>query len=158
MNALILDDEPLTAKLLKKLVQTNCYAVKKIEIRTNPIQVLNELPLKFDLLFIDIKMPQMSAFEFLKTAELPKTVPIIFTTAHEEFALEAFNANAIDYLVKPVSPSKLISAVDKAKRYIGESRTVTPLKPVLEKLKIYHDQEYILLNQNEIIHLDGSGW
>ena len=73
-----------------------------------------------DVLFLDIQMPEMTGFELLERLE--RDVPVIFTTAYDRYALEAFAVNSIDYLLKPIDPDRLDRALDKLARLGGQPR------------------------------------
>ena len=111
MRALIIDDERLARKELAKLLEEH----PSIEIVGEAMnadeaeQMINEL--NPDLLFLDIQMPGRTGFQLLESLE---SVPlIVFTTAYDEFALKAFEVNALDYLLKPIQAERLSEAVNK---------------------------------------------
>lgn len=112
MNCLIVDDEKLALELLED-------NVKKIPFLTlaglcrNPMEALDIMKSKkIDLIFLDIKMPGVNGLEFIRSLTEPPL--IILVTAFEHHAIEAFNLNVIDYLVKPVSFSRFLMAANKA--------------------------------------------
>ena len=112
INCAIIDDEPLAAGLLKSYVEKTsflqligCYgsAIEAMkELRENPAQ----------LLFLDIQMPELSGIEFAKI--LPPETKIIFTTAFQQYAIEGYKVNALDYLMKPISYDDFLKSADKA--------------------------------------------
>jgi two-component SAPR family response regulator len=108
---LLLDDELPGLKYLKML----CEQIPELEVVkafNNPETFLNEFPsMKFDLCILDIEMPGMDG---LSIANLLGNKPVIFTTAYKEYAAEAFDLNAIDYIRKPVTRERLQTAVNKA--------------------------------------------
>lgn len=117
LNCAIIDDEPLAAELLASYAKKTSFinltgtydsAVSAIkELRANPA----------DIIFLDIQMPELSGIEFARI--LPKDTKIIFTTAFDQYAIEAYKVNAIDYLLKPVSYKEFLSAVNKAIDYFS---------------------------------------
>lgn len=111
MKAIIIDDERLARLELRKLLQ-EFPEVEVIDEAVNAEDALakieNQQP---DLIFLDIQMPGKTGFDML--AELDKAPHVIFTTAHHEFALKAFEVNALDYLMKPIDPKRLADAVQK---------------------------------------------
>ncbi|MFI5163503.1 MAG: LytR/AlgR family response regulator transcription factor, partial [Sphingobacteriales bacterium] len=110
-TCLIVDDEPPALKVLEsyiKQVQTLELA-GKCSNAFEAMQVLNQRSV--DILFLDIKMPQLSGMQFLRGLRNPPKV--IFTTAYKEYAVEAFDLEAADYLLKPVSLERFIKAVNK---------------------------------------------
>ena len=112
INCAIIDDEPLAAGLLKSYVEKTPFleligtygsAIEAMkELRENPAQ----------LLFLDIQMPELSGIEFAKI--LPPETKIIFTTAFQQYAIEGYKVNALDYLMKPISYDDFLKSADKA--------------------------------------------
>ncbi len=112
MKALLIDDERLARNELRRLLS----AFPEIQIAgeaSHSKQAREQMAaLKPDLLFVDVQMPGETGLEFLESLEPP--VPhVIFTTAYDEFAVKAFELNALDYLLKPVDPARLAAAVDR---------------------------------------------
>lgn len=113
MKAILIDDERLARTELKSLLQ-NHEQIKIVGEAKNGIEGIELIEsLKPDLIFLDIQMPELNGFEMLKKLEhIPK---VIFTTAYDEYAIEAFKVNALDYLMKPVDPKNLENALAKLK-------------------------------------------
>ncbi|MBS1760180.1 MAG: response regulator [Bacteroidetes bacterium] len=111
MKAIIIDDERLARTELKKLLQ-DFPEIEVIDEATNAddgiAKIASNQP---DLIFLDIQMPGKTGFDLL--SELDKAPQVIFTTAYDEFALKAFEVNALDYLVKPIEPKRLADAIQK---------------------------------------------
>lgn len=112
MNVIIVDDEPLALDVLETYID-KVPELKIIGKCTNALEA-NELIRKedIDLLFLDIQMPQITGIDFLKSLSNPPMV--IFTTAYSNYALEGFELNALDYLLKPISLDRFMKAVNKA--------------------------------------------
>ena len=111
MRAIIIDDERLARTELKKLLQ-DYPEIEVIDEAANADEGLNKIDtLHPDLVFLDIQMPGKTGFDML--AELDRAPHVIFTTAYDEYALKAFEVNALDYLLKPVEPKRLADAVQK---------------------------------------------
>lgn len=111
MRAIIIDDERLARAELKKLLQ-DYPEIEIVDEAANAEEGLNKIyNLHPDLVFLDIQMPGKTGFDML--AELDRAPHVIFTTAYDEYALKAFEVNALDYLVKPVEPKRLADAVQK---------------------------------------------
>jgi DNA-binding LytR/AlgR family response regulator len=115
-KCIIVDDEPVARKILEEFISEVDYLdlAGKAENPLKAETLLNEGDI--DLIFLDINMPKMSGLEFLKTSRsLP---PAIMTTAYSEYALDSFDLNVIDYLVKPFAFERFIKACNKAKDYL----------------------------------------
>ncbi|HLT73467.1 MAG TPA: LytTR family transcriptional regulator DNA-binding domain-containing protein [Ohtaekwangia sp.] len=111
MRALIVDDERLARKELIKLLEDHpmIEVVGEAVNADEAIQMVNDL--NPDLLFLDIQMPGKTGFQLLE--ELDSVPLVVFTTAYDEFALKAFEVNALDYLLKPIQPERLLETVAK---------------------------------------------
>ena len=111
MKAIIIDDERLARTELRKLLQ-EFPEVEIIDEAANAEEGIAKIEsLHPDLIFLDIQMPGKTGFDML--AQLERTPQVIFTTAYDEFALKAFEVNALDYLLKPIEPKRLADAVQK---------------------------------------------
>ena len=112
LNCIILDDEPLAADLLasyaKKTLFLNLIGVFNSAVEG--VKAIREN--RVDLIFLDIQMPELSGLEFAKI--LPKETKIIFTTAFSQYAIDGYKANAIDYLMKPISYDDFLDASNRA--------------------------------------------
>jgi two-component system, LytTR family, response regulator len=111
MRALIVDDERLARKELMKLLEDHpmIEVVGEAQNADEAVQMVNDL--NPDLLFLDIQMPGKTGFQLL---EMLDSVPlVVFTTAYDEFALKAFEVNALDYLLKPIHPERLSETISK---------------------------------------------
>ena len=117
MKTLLIDDERLARAELRRLLSSFSH-VEVVGEAANAVQAREKLAeLRPDLLFLDVQMPGETGIQLLESMEPP--VPhVIFTTAYDEFAVKAFELNALDYLLKPVDPARLAAAVGK----IPESR------------------------------------
>ena len=115
INCIIIDDEPLARKGLKEYVADVDF-LNLVGEFDNPLKAAEMIGRgEVQLLFLDIQMPKITGLDFFKTLQHPP--PVIFTTAYPQYALEGFEVNAIDYLVKPVSFDRFFKAVLKAKEY-----------------------------------------
>jgi len=115
INCIIIDDEPLARKGLMEYVSEIGFLELKGqgESAQAAITLLNRE--NVDLIFLDIQMPKLTGIEFLKT--LPNPPMIIFTTAYSEYALQSYELNVIDYLVKPIPFERFLKACNKAKDF-----------------------------------------
>jgi len=111
MKAIIIDDERLARAELRKLLQ-DFPEVDVIDEAANAEEGISKIESSNpDIIFLDIQMPGKTGFEML--SELDRAPHVIFTTAYDEYALKAFEVNALDYLLKPVEPSRLADAIQK---------------------------------------------
>jgi DNA-binding LytR/AlgR family response regulator len=111
-TCIIIDDEPLAIKVIEEHLENFNNIIECIGTFTKPINALEILNNhKVDIVFLDINMPSISGIEFIKA--IPKQPYVIFTTAYREFAVDAFDLNALDYLVKPISTGRFLKAINK---------------------------------------------
>lgn len=115
ITCIIIDDEPLARKGLKEYIADVDFLQLMGEF-DNPVKIM-DLILKdeIQLLFLDIQMPKITGLDFFKS--LKNAPPVIFTTAFPEYALEGFELNALDYLVKPISFERFLKAAMRAKEF-----------------------------------------
>ncbi len=160
MRALIVDDERLARKELMKLLEDHpmIEVVGEAMNAEEATQMVNEL--NPDLLFLDIQMPGKTGFQLLE--ELDSVPLVVFTTAYDEFALKAFEVNALDYLLKPIQPERLSEAI--AKLADKERAKNAAIRGPEKKLGL-HDQVFVKdgdrcwfvsLNNVRLIESDGN--
>lgn len=139
ISVLIIDDESLARELVKKYLSDNpdIEILGECENGFDALKAIQEL--KPDLLFLDIQMPKIDGFELLEVLD-PKP-EIIFTTAFDQYAIRAFEMNAVDYLLKPFSKERLDQALDKAKGRIFAAKDASPAVSPLQKLQQQVDDD-----------------
>lgn len=155
VQCLIVDDEPIAREILENHLQ-KINAIKVVATCKNAIEAFNKINNhQIDLLFLDINMPEISGLSFAKS--INKNIKVIFTTAYREYALDGFNIQAVDYLLKPISFERLLQAVNK---YLGENTPVIPesrSEMVVEKndfIFVRSDRKMIKINFSEIIFIE----
>lgn len=117
VTAIIIDDERLARNELKKLLEQH-PEIQIIDEASGVDEGVEKIELaRPDLIFLDIQMPGKTGFDLL--GELEKAPKVIFTTAFDEFALKAFEVNALDYLLKPIDPNRLSDAIQKLQTEIA---------------------------------------
>ncbi|MBL7740474.1 MAG: response regulator transcription factor [Chitinophagaceae bacterium] len=115
INCIIIDDEPLARKGLKEYIADVDFLQLTGEF-DNPVKAMDTLAKEeVHLLFLDIQMPKITGLDFFKTLQHPP--PVIFTTAFPQYALEGFELNALDYLVKPISFDRFLKAAMRVKEF-----------------------------------------
>ncbi|MBO9565466.1 MAG: response regulator transcription factor [Niastella sp.] len=152
LNCLIIDDEPWALDLMEDFIRKVPY-LKLIARCEGPVAALPYFEKEeIDLVFLDIKMPDLSGIEFLKI--LPKKPAVIFVTAYHEFAVEGYELDAIDYLLKPVPFDRFVTAVNKAWEYISYRKNKSPQrKDDFLFIKTAHKIQKIFYN--DIVYLEG---
>jgi len=129
IKAIIIDDEELARQLIKNYLKDVDY-IEIIQECDNGFEAVKAIAeLNPDIIFLDIQMPKLNGFELLELIENPPEV--IFITAHNEYAIKAFEMNAVDYLLKPYSRERLIAAVNKA---VERLKTGLPSSKNIKKL------------------------
>src|SRR5580765_30800 len=120
MRAYLVDDERLAVERLTRLLNAT-GRVTIVGSSTDPAEALEFLrDHPVEVLFLDIQMPGLTGFELL--AQLDTEAAIVFTTAYDRYAIEAFGVNSVDYLLKPIEPERLERALDKLERFAGQPR------------------------------------
>jgi DNA-binding LytR/AlgR family response regulator len=115
LNCLVIDDEPLARKGLKEYIDDVDFLTLAGEY-DSPLKAMEQLSSgEVHLIFLDIQMPKITGLQFFKS--LQQAPPVIFTTAYPQYALDGFELNALDYLVKPISFDRFLKAALKAKEY-----------------------------------------
>ena len=151
-KCIIIDDEPLAVKVLKKHIEH----IPKLEIIgscTSAFEALNLLSKqRADLIFLDIHMPDLIGTQFLRTLTLPPKV--IFTTAHKDFAIEAFELNAVDYLLKPIYFERFLKAVNKA--LLTYDSLPQPSNTKEQFVYFRADRKMIKVLLNEILYIESN--
>lgn len=148
LTCIIIDDEPLARKGLKEYIGDADFLTLAGEF-DNPVKAMEILMReRIDLIFLDIQMPKMNGFEFLKS--LPHAPLVIFTTAYPQYAVEGFELNALDYLVKPFSFDRFWKAILKARASIEAPHAVSPaIEP--DYFYIKSDNKLVKINYNEVL-------
>ncbi len=117
IRCLVIDDEPHAVQLLADYLQKSPDTTL-VETFTNPIKAFHFLQKDpVELLFLDIQMPELTGVQLLKL--IPKDCRVIFTTAYEQYALDAYELDVIDYLLKPISFDRFLASLEKYKQRFG---------------------------------------
>ena len=153
----IVDDEPLAVELLASYVKKIPFLelCGKYNNATDALHGLGETPV--DLLFLDIQMPELNGLEMSKM--VPETTRIVFTTAFDQYAVDGFRANALDYLLKPISYADFMEACNKALQWfqLVQQSEQQPTMPMEEPRSIFVKSEYKLLqiDLDDIRYIEG---
>jgi two-component system, LytTR family, response regulator len=155
MRCIIVDDNPMARMAMKKLVEQvkDLSLVAECEDAMEAYNFVSKQPV--DLLLLDIEMPGMSGLELIKN--LGKRSPfIIFTTAKSNYAVDAFELNVVDYIVKPVELSRFLKAIDRVKEAIESNKQEVEVK---DKEFVFIRDSGILkkINADDILYLEAMG-
>lgn len=163
LKALIIDDEQLARDLIRNYLAgyDEIQIIGECENGFEGVRQIAEV--KPDLVFLDIQMPKLNGFEMLELIEDPPE--IIFITAHNEYAIKAFELNAVDYLLKPYSRERLIAAVQKATDRIRQNKPARinlgqlvqqPLTEKLERIVVKTGNKIKVIPVEKIIYLEAQ--
>jgi len=150
LRCLLIDDEPPALKVMARYISS----INGLEIAgqcSNAIEALDVLQHKtVDVIFLDIKMPRIIGTEFLKNLSHPPKV--IFVTAYREYAVDGFELDAVDYLVKPVSFERFFKAITKLNRLMGRETSTpatndSPSSAAFVYLKVDRDMKKVFINE-----------
>ncbi len=126
LKTLIVDDEPLAREGLRMLLAADAAITGIREARDGReavAQIRGESP---DLLFLDVQMPEMDGFAVVREIGPERMPPVVFVTAHDRYAIQAFEINAIDYLLKPFTAERFANALARAKARVGRTAEAVP--------------------------------
>lgn len=157
INVIIVDDEPLALDVLETYIE-KIPKLNLVQRCHNAIEANEALENHdIDLMFLDIQMPQLTGTDFLKTLSKPPLV--IFTTAYANYALEGFELNAVDYLLKPISLERFMKAVNKAVEQIElqnhSHAAETPDKKEQDFIFVKADKKLVKVNFSDVIYIEG---
>src|ERR1700752_2090976 len=126
IKTIIIDDEESGIVALQLLLEQNCPSVKVIATENDPEEGIEAIQnLNPDLVFLDIEMPTATGFDVVEATK-DKSYQVVFTTAFEHYAIKAFKANAVDYLLKPVDLDELIATVNNVEKRMLEKKNPLP--------------------------------
>lgn len=168
LNTIIVDDEKNNIVVLEHFIRKYCPMLKVIDTCNSYDKALKAIREKSpDLVFLDIVLDHDTSFDLLDEIEFCD-FQVIFTTAYDEYAIQAFKYNAIDYILKPVVIEDLLTAVDRAKEHFQESKILEMkrIKELSRTFKTSHPANYITIsgldrvdfvNPENIIYMKSSG-
>jgi DNA-binding LytR/AlgR family response regulator len=153
LKCMIVDDEPIARDILKKYIDSSpeLVLVKSCMNATEAYEGLYQH--EVDLVFLDIQMPVITGVEFLRSLRNPPL--IIFTTAYQDYAVEGFELNSVDYLLKPITYDRFYQAIQKAKERAGSKATRKQL-PEADYIFIKQDSRLVKINHNQILYIEAE--
>lgn len=158
LRALLVDDEALAIRRLSRSLE-GIEGVEVVGSTTSARDAVSMIDAERpDLIFVDIAMPGLSGFEMIERIDPSVRPAIIFVTAHDEHAVQAFDIAAADYLLKPVSEARLEQGVEKARLWL-DARTgpLEPAKEGLDSLWAHSRREFVRIPVDEIDWIEGNG-
>lgn len=161
IRSVIIDDEKHSLISTEILIRKYCPGIDIIAMENSPekgIEVIESM--KPDLVFLDIAMPRMNGFELLQALQF-REFALIFTTAYNTYAINAFKVNAIDYLLKPIEPEELIKAIEKVKQNMEKDFHLKRIETIIrnlgknnsvnERLALPFEGRILMLDHNSIV-------
>lgn len=169
MTALIVDDEPVARRILREELETQRDIEIVGEANDGPEALEQIRALQPDLVFLDLQMPGMSGLEVVRRIDASPMPIVIVVTAFDAYAVQAFEAGAVDYLLKPVSQDRLQRAIDRALRLSGKPKEIAeqlahlhavadaqvPFRP--KKIVGRAGEEYFLLSPEDVLAFQADG-
>ena len=155
LNCLIVDDEPLAVELLEAYVKRTPFLELKGAF-TNAFDALALLEKEtLDLLFLDIQMPELNGLELSRL--VGTQVKVIFTTAFEQYAVEGFKVDALDYLLKPISYPEFLRAAHKALRWkeMAEAASSLEVREIADALFVRSGNKFVKVQLSHILYIEG---
>ncbi len=155
IRSMIIEDEPLAQNVLKKYIG-EVSSLDLVAVCSNALEAQEAIQSKnIQLLFLDINLPKLSGINFLKT--LPAPPLVIFTTAYPEFAVEGFEMDAIDYLVKPFSFERFLKAINKALNKVNRQPANADDRPADDYIFLKADKKVYKINLEDILYAEATG-
>jgi len=152
-DCIIVEDEPLAAEILQDYIKQIPFLTLR-HICSDAIIALEVLQKeKIDLIFLDIHLPKLKGLDFIKSLKNPP--PIILTTAYHEFALQGYEYNVLDYLLKPIEFSRFVMAVNKLKQPIeAKSRQMPPIEKERKSIFFNVSKKKVKVYLDEILYVE----
>lgn len=149
LNCAIVDDEPLALELLESYVKKTPFLTLMGKF-SSAVQAMKELPsLNIDLLFLDIQMPELNGLEFSKMVD--SHARIVFTTAFNQYAIDSYRVNALDYLLKPISYIDFLQSANKAVQWFELTNKTEDIDTIFVK----SDYKLVQVELKKILYVEG---
>lgn len=146
ITAIIVDDEMLARSIIREYLAARPEVTVVAECANGFEAVKAVAELKPDLMFLDIQMPKLSGFEVIELLETPPAV--VFVTAFDQYAVQAFNVHAVDYLLKPYTQERFLEALDRVQQRIAAAAPPPPVKAAAEEaVSAQHPLERLLIKE-----------
>jgi len=156
LRVLVVDDEPIARRNLIVLLRRDPDIGGVAECGSGPEAILAMQESPYDLVFLDVQMPECDGFDVLELLGADVPAAIIFVTAYEEHALRAFEAGALDYLLKPFDDARFVRALSRAKDKIAHYASTPPQR--VQRLTIRSGSELLFLDVADIDWIEAAGY
>ena len=169
LRVIVVDDEPLARAGLKMLLAEDRQVVDIFEARNGPEAVAMIADTRPDLVLLDVQMPLMDGFQVIETIGAEHMPAVVFVTAHDSYAMKAFEVNAIDYLLKPVQDERFRSALERAKsrlrnepagvnsgRMMSLLETIANPRKYLKRLAVRSPGKTIFVNVDDVDWMEAA--
>lgn len=160
LRCLVVDDEPLAAKLISTYVERTPFLTLVAEVHTPEDALLKATEADVDLIFLDIRMPRLSGMQLARL--FPPNIRVVFTTAYADHAVEGFRVNALDYLLKPVSYEEFLEAANRALRdheqrqsAVAAAQQTQLQAPTPGFLMVKSEYRHLRLPMSDIVYIEG---
>lgn len=157
LNCMVVDDEPLALSLLSDYI-SKMPGLNLVRAVSNPLAAISYLKIEeIDLIFLDMQMPELNGIEFLNL--LQKRCMVIVTTAYSEYALDGYNFEVIDYLLKPITMARFMLAIEKAveRSKMNKALTDTVISPnTVNHIFIKTENRIMKINLADIYYFEGA--
>lgn len=149
-NCLVIDDEPLAIDVITHYID-KVDNLQVVDTYTNGLEAFTAIKNQdIDLIFLDIEMPEFTGLDLLKA--LKNQPEVIITTAYREYAVEGFELNVLDYLVKPIPFDRFIVAIDK---FLERKSGLSEFEKEGDVLTVRADRKFINVNTNDLVYVEG---
>jgi len=155
INCIIVDDEPQARKMMETYV-SQLPGWKILRVCSNAMEAFEALQSHaVDVIFLDIKMPIVTGIDFLKSLKNPPMV--IFTTAYNKYAMDGYELNVVDYLLKPIAMHRLLQAAEKVAERLSvkADASVAEKRPDLTFMFVKHENKLVKINFENILYIEG---
>lgn len=155
INCIVVDDEPLARQLIESYISQvpEMHCLGSYQTAIEAFAALHQHPI--DVLFLDIEMPSISGLNFIKS--MKTNTKVIFITAYTEYAVDAFEIEAVDYLVKPVTFERFLKAVQKISVTRTDQTTVYPKADETPYIFLKVDRRLVKIDLSSIVYIEGLG-
>jgi two-component system LytT family response regulator len=153
IRCIIIDDEPLSVKLLESYTDS-CSDTLLLQKFTNPVEALhfleNNIP---DLILLDVQMPELNGIQFIKI--LQKKCLIVLITAYPQYAVNAFDLDVVDYLLKPIVYERFLQAISKVKDQLASQKHIVEPKDTLDYFFVKSEYKMQKVYFKDVVYLEG---